>query len=156
MLFNSYEYLLVFLPTVAAVFFLLNRFASATVAKLWLVVASLAFYSWWGLAYLPLIVISILINYGVGTMLGSMRMALFSRRALLTAGLGFNLVLLGYFKYANFIVDNTNSLAGTSIHLDRIVLPLAISFFTFQKIAYLVDSYRGETLGYNFLSYAVC
>ena len=155
MLFNSYEYLLVFLPTAAVVFFLLNRFVSGTAAKLWLVAASLAFYSWWGLAYLPLIVISILVNYGVGTALGFARLSPFNRRALLIAGLGFNLVLLGYFKYANFFVDNANSLAGTNFHLDRIVLPLAISFFTFQKIAYLVDSYRGETLGYNFLNYAL-
>jgi alginate O-acetyltransferase complex protein AlgI len=154
-LFNSYEYLLVFLPSVAAVFFSLNRFASATVAKFCLVAASLAFYSWWGLAYLPLIIISIFVNYGVGTALGTARLAPCNRRALLTAGLGFNLGLLGYFKYANFVVDNANSLAGTNFHLDRIVLPLAISFFTFQKIAYLVDSYRGETVGYNFLNYAL-
>jgi alginate O-acetyltransferase complex protein AlgI len=153
--FNSYEYLLVFLPTTAVVFFLLDRFASATAAKLWLVAASLAFYSWWGLAYLPLIIISILVNYSIGTTLGLTRVAPFNRRTLLTAGLVFNLVLLGYFKYANFFVDNTNSIAGTNIYLDRVALPLAISFFTFQKIAYLVDSYRGETLGYNFLSYAL-
>jgi D-alanyl-lipoteichoic acid acyltransferase DltB (MBOAT superfamily) len=154
-LFNSYEYLLLFLPTAAAIFFLLNRFVSTTVAKFWLVAASLAFYSWWGLAYLPLIIISILVNYGVGTALACAHLAPFSRKALLAAGLAFNLVLLGYFKYANFVVDNTNSLAGTSFHLDRIVLPLAISFFTFQKIAYLVDSYHRKTLGYNFLSYAL-
>jgi alginate O-acetyltransferase complex protein AlgI len=73
----------------------------------------------------------------------------------LTAGIGFNVGLLAYFKYANFFVDNLNILAGTSFQLDRIVLPLAISFFTFQKIAYLVDSHRGETQGYNFLNYAL-
>ena len=155
MLFNSYEYLLVFLPTAAAVFFLLNYFASATVAKLWLVAASLAFYSWWGLAYVPLIIISIFVNYGVGTALGAACFAPFYRMALLTAGIGFNFGLLAYFKYANFFVDSMNSLAGTNFHLDRIVLPLAISFFTFQKIAYLVDSYRRETVGYNFLNYAL-
>jgi len=154
-LFNSYEYLLVFLPTAAAVFFALNRFASAVAAKLWLVAASLAFYSWWGLVYLPLIVISIFVNYGVGTALGTIRLPLLARRALLIAGLAFNLGLLGYFKYANFFIDNVNSFAGTNFHLNHIVLPLAISFFTFQKIAYLVDSYRGETVGYNFLNYAL-
>ncbi|WP_213741904.1 MBOAT family protein [Bradyrhizobium sp. dw_411] len=155
MLFNSYAYLLLFLPTVVAVFFLLNYFASAVFAKAWLVAASLAFYSWWGLAYLPLIIISIFINYCVGTVLGTTRLSPFNRTALLTAGIGFNVGLLAYFKYANFLVDNINSVAGTSFQLDRIVLPLAISFFTFQKIAYLVDSYRGETQGYNFLNYAL-
>ncbi len=155
MLFNSYEYLLLFLPTVVAVFFLLNYFASAVFAKAWLVAASLAFYSWWGLAYLPLIIISIFINYCVGTVLGTTRLSPFYRTALLTAGIGFNVGLLAYFKYANFLVDNINSVVGTSFQLDRIALPLAISFFTFQKIAYLVDSYRGETQGYNFLNYAL-
>lgn len=155
MLFNSYEYLLAFLPATATVYFLLNHFGRPSAAKVWLVTASLAFYSWWGLAYLPLIVISILINYSVGTALGSLHMPPVLRHTLLTAGLAFNLGLLGYFKYANFFVDNLNTLSGFDIGLARIALPLAISFFTFQKIAYLVDSYRGETVGYSFLNYAL-
>lgn len=127
--------------------------------------ASLFFYSWWGLKYLPLITISILVNYGVGTALSKcskeselqteVKWQGLSRKLLLILGLTFNLGLLAYFKYANFFVQNLNAATGSDIQLAKIVLPLAISFFTFQKIAYLVDSYRGETKGYSFLDYAL-
>ncbi|MGQ0684163.1 MBOAT family O-acyltransferase [Bradyrhizobium sp.] len=140
------------MPTTLIGYFLLQYFGSVAAAKMWLIAASLAFYSWWGLAYLPLITVSILVNYGIGTALGYGKLR--RRELLLVAGLIFNLALLGYFKYANFLVDNLN-VAGANIQLARIALPLAISFFTFQKIAYLVDSYRGQTVGYNFLDYAL-
>jgi D-alanyl-lipoteichoic acid acyltransferase DltB (MBOAT superfamily) len=155
LLFNSYEYLLAFLPVTTVVYLALGQFDRGTASKVWLVFASLVFYSWWGLHYLPLIVTSILINYAIGTSLGRDYYSSGMRRTLLFAGLAFNLGLLGYFKYANFFVDNLNNAAGINIHLAHIALPLAISFFTFQKIAYLVDSFRGETVGYNFLDYAL-
>ncbi|WP_050419092.1 MBOAT family O-acyltransferase [Bradyrhizobium tropiciagri] len=155
MLFNSYEYLLAFLPISAILYFTLIRQGWMTSAKVWLVIASLAFYSWWGLAYLPLITFSIFVNYATGTALSIARISQQGRKGLLAAGIVFNLGLLGYFKYANFFVDNLNNLTGSDIHLARIALPLAISFFTFQKIAYLIDSYRAETVGYNFLDYAL-
>lgn len=154
MLFNSVEYLLLFLPTAFAVYFVLHRAKQHSLAKIWLVAASLAFYAWWGLAYLPLILISIVCNFVIGTALNS-RLNLACRRTLLWIGLVFNLALLGYFKYANFVVDNWNAIAGSNITIAHVVLPLAISFFTFQKIAYLVDSYRGEAAGYNFVDYAL-
>lgn len=76
-------------------------------------------------------------------------------RAILIAGIAANLGLLGYYKYANFFVANLNALFGSSLILETIILPLAISFFTFQQIAYLVDAYRGETHEYSFLHYAL-
>lgn len=155
MLFNSFEYLLVFLPTTLAGYFVIQHGGYRDGAKIWLVAASLAFYSWWGLAYLPLIVASILANYTIGTLLGRSDRTLRSRHALLVSGITFNAGLLAYFKYANFFIDNLNRLTGAGIGWGQIVLPLAISFFTFQKIAYLVDSYRHETVGYNFLNYAL-
>jgi alginate O-acetyltransferase complex protein AlgI len=155
MLFNSFEYLLVFLPATLSVYFALQHINWTPLAKIWLVTASLAFYSWWGLAYLPLICISIVINYAIGTALcNTAWLSSKARKALLIVGLVFNLGLLAYFKYANFFVDNLNAF-GAGIQFAHIALPLAISFFTFQKIAYLVDSYRGETVGYNFLNYAL-
>jgi alginate O-acetyltransferase complex protein AlgI len=74
---------------------------------------------------------------------------------MLVIGVMINLVLLGYFKYANFFVDTINSIIGLNYNLEKIILPLAISFFTFQKIAYLVDAYRGEAREYNFLHYCL-
>ena len=76
-------------------------------------------------------------------------------KAILVAGIAANLGLLGYYKYANFFVDNLNALLGNNLILETIILPLAISFFTFQQIAYLVDAYRGETHEYSFLHYAL-
>jgi len=93
-----------------------------------------------------------LFNYAIGATLsrGAGR-----RRALLVTGVTGNLLLLGYFKYANFFVDNLNLLTGTDFQIEKILLPLAISFFTFQQIAYLVDAHRGETREYNFMHYCL-
>jgi alginate O-acetyltransferase complex protein AlgI len=154
-LFNSYEYLLIFLPATLAIYFTIRWVGGSTTAKIWLVAASLGFYSWWGWVYLPLIICSILVNYGAGTALCSKSLSRPVRRGILFGGIALNLALLGYFKYANFVVDNLNGLSGTDFRLLPIALPLAISFFTFQKIAYLVDSFRGETVGYNFIDYSL-
>ena len=96
---------------------------------------------------------SVLFNYAVGVLLGNRDTK--NLRVILALGIGGNLGLIGYFKYANFFVDNINFSFGSNFHLDTIILPLAISFFTFQQIAYLVDAYRGETKEYNFLHYCL-
>lgn len=95
-----------------------------------------------------------IINYAIGTSLGKNTASKVSKRSVLTCGIIFNLGLLGYFKYANFFVDNLNAI-GVELTLPSITLPLAISFFTFQQIAYLVDSYHEETREYDFLNYAL-
>ena len=125
-------------------------------AKSFLVAASLLFYSWWNIAYLPLILFSMLFNYLVGNSLnGNFQRIGMHRKTLLTAGVLANIALLGYFKYSDFLIDNINLLFDSSVPLLHLTLPLAISFFTFQQIAYLVDSYRGETSEYSFLNYAL-
>ncbi len=171
MLFNSYEFILAFLPITFLVYFWLNSARLVIAGKAWLVLCSLFFYSWWNPSYLPLILISMLVNYSVGTSLGSgpkltktnsvnpatattAEKSLIPRKLILTMGIVFNLGLLGYFKYADFFISNLNTL-GSNIDLPEIILPLAISFFTFQQIAYLVDSYRNETQEYDFLNYAL-
>ncbi len=164
MLFNSSEFIFFFLPITWLGFFGIGRYSHHRVAIAWLVGASLFFYSWWNPAYLGLILFSILFNYAAGTVL-SQHMAQgpsglggassATGKALLGFGVGVNLALLGYFKYANFFVDNLNAVARTDFVLGPILLPLAISFFTFQQIAYLVDTYRGETREYNFLHYCL-
>ncbi|OHB32718.1 MAG: acetyltransferase [Desulfuromonadaceae bacterium GWC2_58_13] len=161
MLFNSYVYILAFLPLTALVFFTLTRFRFLLAGKAWLVGASLFFYAWWNPLYLPLIVASMLGNYTIGTMLAQSRMGKGRRLSpslagkILALGILLNLALLGYYKYADFFLKNVNSLAGADLPLLHLVLPLAISFFTFQQIAYLVDSYRGETEEYDFINYCL-
>ena len=106
--------------------------------------------------YLPLILISMLFNYVIGASLTKDKEHYkVSKKKLLTIGIVSNIALLGYFKYSDFFISNINFIAGSDILLLNLALPLAISFFTFQQIAYLVDSYKGETKEYDFLNYAV-
>jgi D-alanyl-lipoteichoic acid acyltransferase DltB (MBOAT superfamily) len=153
MLFNSYEFIFLFLPILFFGYFFLTSKRLIIASKVWLVLGSLFFYSWWNPIYLPLILSSMLINFAVGNSFGSTKKV--SKKTLLSFGIVFNIALLGYFKYADFFIGNFNGVFGSDVPLLHIALPLAISFFTFQQIAYLVDSYRGETKEYDFLNYAL-
>ncbi len=119
----------------------------------WLVLASLFFYGWWNPAYVLLIVISVVANFGLAqAIIGSeFRVG----RLLLLAGVAANLLILAYFKYAGFFLDNLNVVLGSAISWPEIILPLAISFFTFQQIAYLVDVRRGKAREYDFRHYCL-
>jgi len=150
MLFNSYIFIFAFLPIVLFGFHLIGKRGHHRVAISWLVGASLFFYGWWNPAYLGLILLSIIFNYAIGVSLSGKPVKL-----ILFFGVVTNLGLIGYFKYANFFVDNLNVAIGANFNLEQIILPLAISFFTFQQITYLVDSYRGITKEYNFLHYCL-
>jgi len=155
LLFNSYIFIFAFLPFTFFIYFYLNSLKLTVAAKAFLVFASLFFYSWWNVAYLPIILSSMLFNYVLGVSLSKHHSeAKIGKRVLLTFGIIANVALLGYFKYADFFIENMNYLFDTSVPLLHLALPLAISFFTFQQIAYLVDSYRGETKEYDFLNYA--
>lgn len=153
MIFNSFEFIFLFLPIVWIVFFIIGKLAPP-LAKTWLLLASLFFYAYWNPAYLPLIIGSMIVNYIIGVFLGKNKW-LPTRKLILTVGILFNVALLGYFKYRDFFAENINLLFGTDIELIQVLLPLAISFYTFQQIAYLVDSYRLETNEYNFLNYGL-
>jgi len=156
MLFNSYEFIFIFLPLSFFIYFFLLNKRLVTGAKAFLVFASLFFYSWWNVSYLPLILTSMLFNYTVGNSLNeNFKKIRIHKRSLLTFGILANLSLLGYFKYTDFFLENFNLLFDGSVPLLHLALPLAISFFTFQQIAYLVDSYRAETAEYDFLNYAL-
>jgi D-alanyl-lipoteichoic acid acyltransferase DltB (MBOAT superfamily) len=150
MLFNSYEFLLLFLPITFFVYFYLNSKKLITPSKIFLVLASLFFYSWWNVIYLPLILGSMIFNFYVGQFLGKNR-----TKKMLAFGIIGNVALLGYFKYTDFFIENFNWALNKDVELLHLALPLAISYFTFQQIAFLVDSYRGETKEYNFLNYAL-
>lgn len=153
MLFNSLEYLFLFLPVSVAVFLVLSRSSTTEKQIYWLVLASLFFYASWKPVYLLLIVASILVNFLLGRKLA--REAPERIRGWLTVGICFNLGLLGYFKYTGFFLDGLNSLGIWLIPIPEITLPLAISFFTFQQIAYLVDVSRGDCREYQFHHYAL-
>ena len=155
MLFNSYIYILFFLPLVTLVYYgisaLENR--AGRFSRWWLVAASIFFYGFWDYRYLSLIFCSIAFNYGVGRWLSKGGGS--KNKALLIFGIVANLGLLGHFKYANFFAENFEILLGIELGLAAIALPLAISFFTFQQIAFLVDSARGERGECPFVDYCL-
>ncbi len=156
MLFNSYTYIFYFLPAVFVIYFYLNKKRLTTASKGFLFVASMLFYCWWKLEYLPLILGSILFNFILGISLAKQsEHGKISRKSLLIIGITANVTLLGFYKYTDFLIGNVNFAFAQEIPLLDLTLPLAISFFTFQQIAYLVDSYRGETEDHDFLHYAV-
>jgi D-alanyl-lipoteichoic acid acyltransferase DltB (MBOAT superfamily) len=149
MLFNSYEFILLFLPITLSIYFYINSKKLLNLSKAFLVFSSLFFYSWWSINYLPIILFSIIFNYIIGNLLinGSKKILVF--------GIVTNIALLIYFKYADFLISNFNNALNMSSPLLNLTLPLAISFFTFQQISYLVDSYKNETKEYDFLNYAL-
>lgn len=154
MLFNSLEFIFAFLPIVFIVYFILNKIRLLTASKFWLIFCSLFFYSWWNVAYLPLILISMLTNFTIGTTLSKENINI-NRKVILILGITFNVGLLGYFKYSDFFIGNVNYILTANLPLLELVLPLAISFFTFQQIAYLIDAYRLETKQYSLINYAL-
>ncbi|MET3696756.1 D-alanyl-lipoteichoic acid acyltransferase DltB (MBOAT superfamily) [Bacillus oleivorans] len=153
MIFNSFEFIFLFLPIVFIVYFLFNKI-NFTISKVWLLFASLFFYGYWNPSYLPLILVSLVVNFIIGSLLSKRHVHSF-RKTILTIGIIFNVCLLGYYKYYDFFVENVNTFFGTNLPILNLLLPLAISFYTFQQIAYLVDSYRRETEDYNFLNYGI-
>jgi alginate O-acetyltransferase complex protein AlgI len=156
MLFNSFEFIFLFLPLTIVVFFWLAQKNSLVKRQLpitWLVLASLFFYGWWNPLNLPLIIVSMLVNYGLGYLIGNVLEKGVQKKLVFILGIIFNLGLICYFKYANFLINNVNYVVGTDFYLPTIVIPLGISFYTFQQIAYLVDAYKGETKEYNLKQY---
>jgi D-alanyl-lipoteichoic acid acyltransferase DltB (MBOAT superfamily) len=131
-------------------------------SKAWLVLASLFFYGYWNPNYLLLILSSMLVNFALGTALHRTKKNHNhklhhqpQRKSILIGGILFNLGLLGYFKYVDFFIQNINWAFDSGVAPLELALPLAISFFTFQQIAYLVDSYQLDTQEYEFLNYCL-
>ncbi|MCT7602551.1 MBOAT family O-acyltransferase [Aliarcobacter butzleri] len=153
MLFNSYEFIFLFLPITFILYFYLLSQRLILGAKIFLVVASLFFYGYWNFSYVPLILLSIFVNYGVGLSLVNHEKIKLSSKSILIFGILFNVGLLGYFKYTDFLLENFNGIFGSNIPLPHIILPLGISFFTFTQIAFLVDAYRREAKEYSLVNY---
>ena len=147
MLFTSQTFLLLFLPAVLFAYHLLAR--TVTQRLLLIVAASLFFYAWWNPRFLPLLLGAVSLNWALGRMMANSA----RRRLLLACGVTVNLAVLAIFKYADFLAGSWFQVAGGQAPNFDIVLPLAISFFTFQHIAYLVDSARGNTIRYGWLEF---
>lgn len=154
MLFSSYAFLLVFLPLTLIGFYALRAAGRRRASVTFLLVVSLAFYGVWNLAHLALLVASIAANYFCGCYLASAAPQ-GVRRAAMVAGIIGNLSLIFWFKYFDFAGSNVAALAGADWTFQNLILPLGISFFTFQQIAYLVDSYKTKDGEKSFRDYAL-
>ena len=124
-------------------------------SKILLVLSSLFFYAWWNFLYLPILILSIAFNFYIGSLIFRWFKEKKNSVVILALGIIINLLILGYFKYSNFLVENLNLIPGFDIAIIEVVLPLGISFFTFQQITYLVDCFRGDTDNYEILDYAL-
>jgi alginate O-acetyltransferase complex protein AlgI len=155
-LFNSFQFIFAFLPLTLLAFFLLGRVARGA-ALSWLILASLAFYALWRPFNVVLIAPSIIINFILARVLLRLRSAGRDRAALwvLVCGIAFNVAFLGYFKYTNFFLGAVDDIFGTQMQVAHIVLPLAISFITFQKIAFLVDVQGGRVESFTLREYCL-
>ncbi|MBP0014261.1 MAG: MBOAT family protein [Roseofilum sp. SBFL] len=157
MLFNSYIFICVFLPVTLIGFFSFTKYRKTYVAKVWLALASLVFYAYWNPVYLPLLLISIVFNYTIGKSISNAETRSLAAKLLLWVGISINLALIGYYKYTGFLVSSVNELLNRDFLVPQMVLPLAISFYTFTQIAYLVDAYLGQTkeANYDLLTYSL-
>jgi D-alanyl-lipoteichoic acid acyltransferase DltB (MBOAT superfamily) len=155
MLFNSTTFLFFFLPLTVAGFWLLGHGTCGAKERAWLVTASLVFYGWWSPWYVVLILGSIAFNYLIGHALRRWRSGEHDcARLLLVIGVGANLAALAYFKYWDLLRTSSNTLIGTHYSLLHIVLPLGISFFTFEQVSFLVDTYRSGGTAHSPLDYS--
>lgn len=155
MLFSSYIFILIFLPLVLIGYYQINRFyPEADYGKYFLVLSSLFFYGYWHQAYLVIMLSSIIINYLIAEKMQDLD-SLKLKKYLFYLGLVFNIGLLGYFKYRDFFIDNINFIFSSDIHFIRLALPLGISFFTLQQIAFIVDVYQGATKKKKFIDYSL-
>lgn len=152
MLFNSYLFVLLFLPLCLAGYFSLNHFRLYSLGHLFLLGMSLWFYGYFNPRYLWIILASVFFNYTAYRLLDRTSRPLY-RRLLLFLALAFNFGALFYFKYHDFFFENVNALFQTAFTLRHLVLPLGISFFTFQQVSFIVDAYRGEVPRYGLLCY---
>lgn len=157
MLFNSYVFIFAFLPVTLLGYYVFNHFRQFTLAKVWVVLASLFFYSYFVPRYCLIILGSIVVNYCFHSTLtvSRYRQKAVLRKTVFIAGIVFNLGVLFYFKYFNFFLDNVNTIFRTSLSYHQVLLPLGISFFTFQQLSLLIDSYTGKAPYYQLIDYAL-
>ncbi|WNK01316.1 MBOAT family protein [Thalassospiraceae bacterium LMO-JJ14] len=155
MLFNSYTFLFAFLPLTLLGFAVLANIGNARAVMLWLLAMSLVFYAWWNPVYLILLIGSVVVNHGLGRILAQGTRAGVANKPVLIAGIALNLGLIGWFKYLGFFAGIADAVSGAGFGPVEVALPLAISFFTFQQIAYLVDCHKGIAGEGDFFKYAL-
>ncbi|MEG3618538.1 MBOAT family O-acyltransferase [Magnetovibrio sp. PR-2] len=152
MVFSSYTFTLFFLPAVLMLTYFFRKKSSDAVI-VFLILASIVYYGFWNWQLVWIIFLSIGVNFSLGLLLDRYTAMARVRLAVLVSGVVFNLGLLGFYKYSNFFIENFNVLLGGDVGFLSVVLPLGISFFTFQQIAYLVDVFQNKVHEHKFHHY---
>lgn len=152
MLFNSYIFIFLFLPIALVGWYLLNKWGKYTIAQVFLIAMSLWFYAYFDVSYLAVILASCAVNYLFSYVLTKKDSAGF-KKGMLAAGCAINLGILGYFKYYDFFLENLNAVFHTDFTLKNILLPLGISFFTFQQLSFVIDRCKGDAPHYSLIDY---
>ncbi len=153
MIFNSYEFIIIFLPLAFIAYAAAQRFAGWQAAYGVLAVASLVFYGQFSVLFLGILSVSVVSNYVIGNVLIRSTEAGKASGSLLAAGIIGNIVALGYFKYMNFFVDIANQVTGGGISHLETILPIGISFYTFIQIGYLIEAHAGQAKQQPFVRY---
>ena len=153
MLFNSYIFIFLFFPLAIVGYYTFHRFNKPRLALGYLLCMSMWFYGWNSIQYLLILIASVILNYFLVELLDRAQ-GLSARRVLLAAGIFLNLGILFYYKYYDFFIENLNGWFKAEFRYLELVLPLGISFYTFQQLSYVIDSYRRECEKYGFLEYA--
>jgi len=155
MLFNSYIFIFIFFPLCITGFYLLDKLKSDVYAKVWLIAFSLWFYGYFNYSYLLIMILSIVVNFSLTMWITHKNTKTRWKKFVLTIGIVLNLGILFYFKYFDFFLNTMNDIFKTDYPLKHILLPLGISFFTFQQIGFLVDVYRGDIEEVSFVDYTL-
>lgn len=153
MLFNSYEFIFYFFPICILGYFLLNKISYA-LGEYLLIIMSFYFYAYFNPSYFPIILGSILGNYALTYIMRRQEKPI-CKKIFLVIGVIANVGILFYYKYMGFFIHNVNVIFGTDFFVTNILLPLGISFFTFQQLSYVIDSYTGTVPQYTFRQYAL-
>lgn len=155
MVFSSYEMIFLFLPIVLIGYYALSQIEQSIFQKLFLVGASLFFYAYFNPVYLVIILSSIIINYLISKVIVRLDKVFLYKKIVLAVGILFNIGLLGYFKYYDFFISNINAVFDTDFNLKNVILPLGISFFTFQQLSFLISVYKKQEKIENLIDYSL-
>lgn len=154
MVFNSYLFIFIFLPFCLLGYFILNRKKCYKISEHFLILMSFWFYGYFNYKYLFIIIGSIFVNFFLGKYIRKSNGKI-SKKLLLILGCLLNVGVLFYFKYMDFFIENINTIFKTSFELKNLILPLGISFFTFQQLSFVIDCYKGNMKDYSFRQYAL-
>lgn len=164
MIFSSYTFLFAFLPIVVIVYFVMAKYVNRTVQHTFLVLASLFFYGYidlingvrTGIPHVAIIMLSVIVNFGSAKIIAAIKEnKSLIRKGIFIFAILFNVGLLGYYKYTRFILDNINIVFDTHFTIKYVILPIGISFFTFQQIAYQIRIWKREESVPSFLDYSL-